>query len=438
MKSFAIVCGSAISDVQKKAVSVLSEILLDGTVKYPYVITYDETADLSSYRCIYIGTKESNPYIRAHSDAVLSHAEGYAIRIKNDTVVIEGADDRGVLYGCMDFYNEFVLKVEHPGDEVRYVHNCFEKPFPDFERISHPAVRDRGIWTWGHVIYDYRGFIDNLVRLKMNTLILWNDRVPFNARKIVAYAHSCGVKVIWGYAWAWNNGCKNVDLATLCDRSVPLFEQYEREYADIGADGIYFQSVTEFNKETIDGVLIADAVTQFVNHTAGLFFDKYPDLELQFGLHATSVKHRLEYIGKVDPRIRIVWENCGAFPFSYTPYDVAKFDETKEFVSRIAHLRGEDDRFGVVTKGLTKLYWPEFEHMEAPMHVGVSSERMQQNRITRKHRIWKYLQAYWITHADYVSDMIRLMAKEKDGDLYITALVEDGMFEKEIMYPVAL
>ena len=30
------------------------------------------------------------------------------------------------------------------------------------------------------------------------------------------------------------------------------------------------------------------------------------------------------------------------------------------------------------------------------------------------------------------------MAREKGGDLYVTGLVEDGMFEKNIMYPVAL
>ena len=30
------------------------------------------------------------------------------------------------------------------------------------------------------------------------------------------------------------------------------------------------------------------------------------------------------------------------------------------------------------------------------------------------------------------------MASGKNGDLYITALVEDGMFEENVMYPVAL
>ena len=41
-------------------------------------------------------------------------------------------------------------------------------------------------------------------------------------------------------------------------------------------------------------------------------------------------------------------------------------------------------------------------------------------------------------HADKAQEMVRLMQKRKDRDLYITALIEDGMFEEKIMYPAAL
>jgi hypothetical protein len=40
--------------------------------------------------------------------------------------------------------------------------------------------------------------------------------------------------------------------------------------------------------------------------------------------------------------------------------------------------------------------------------------------------------------ANYALEAIRLMAREKGGELMLTALVEDGMFEESIMYPVAL
>ena len=34
--------------------------------------------------------------------------------------------------------------------------------------------------------------------------------------------------------------------------------------------------------------------------------------------------------------------------------------------------------------------------------------------------------------------MIKLIQAQSDGNVYLTALVEDGMFEKKLYYPVAL
>lgn len=438
MKKIAILHGTLDTGLRKKAVAALSEILLDYTFEYPYCIPAGEPRDLSAYTVIYVGTKENHPYLRAHSTSVLTHPEEYVITVKNGTVTIEGSDDAGVLYGCMDFYHKYITKCEYPDHEVEYWRNCFARDLPDFEYTSYPAVRNRGIWTWGHVIYDYRGFIDHMAKLKMNTLIVWNDRVPVNAADLISCAHDAGIKVIWGYAWGWENGCHTVDLTRLGEQSEEIFQCYERDYAPLGGDGIYFQSATEVSKDTIGGVSVAETVTNFVNETAARFYEKYPDLEIQFGLHATSVKNRLDVIAKVDPRIRIVWENCGAFPFAYIPKKLDTFDETVGFVRKIAALRGENDRFGAVTKGLTKLYWPEFEHMPESLNVGVSSDFMKANRSVRKRRIWRYLQAYWITNADKVAEMLRAMTEAKDGDLTLTALVEDGMFECDLMYPVAL
>ena len=91
MKKIAIIYGEIGNGVQKKALAVLSELLLDYTVAYPYCFPYGAEEDLSEYRCIYIGTKGNNPYLAAHSKAVLSHREEYAICVENDTVMILGA-----------------------------------------------------------------------------------------------------------------------------------------------------------------------------------------------------------------------------------------------------------------------------------------------------------------------------------------------------------
>lgn len=439
MKKIAIIYGALRSGVYKKAVEMLSQFLLDYTYEYPVCLAYDPEADYSMYRCIYIGTREDNAYIAkvAESQEQLQ-PQGYRIKVASGTVTIEGADDAGLLYGCIDFYNKYIMKFEFPHDDAYYRINFFEKDLPDFEYSSAPAVKNRGIWTWGHVIYDYRGFIDNMVKLKMNTVIVWNDFAPVNAEDFITYAHDRNVKVIWGFAWLWDTDCNKFNIAALGDAGDEIAEKYKREYAPLHADGIYFQSFTELDKEEIGGVLIAEAVTNFVNETAQKLFEITPGLELQFGLHATSVKEKLQYLRHVDPRIRIVWENCGSFPFSYIPQDVGKFDETCDFVRTIAQLRGENENFGVVTKGLVKLNWNTFTHPRGPAFFGVSSREMQQNRVERKHKYWKYIQAYWMTYADKAHDMIRLMQQERKGNLVMTALVEDGMFEKHIYFPVAL
>ena len=41
-------------------------------------------------------------------------------------------------------------------------------------------------------------------------------------------------------------------------------------------------------------------------------------------------------------------------------------------------------------------------------------------------------------NADMAQEMVTKMCEMKKGDLSIFALVEDGMFEESIMYPVAL
>ncbi len=429
--------GSRRTGLQKKAIALLSELLLDYTVEYPVCLPASEPLPEGECLRIVIGTKADNPILAKESDAVLTKPEEYAIRVKSGVIFIEGFDDAGVVYGCMDFYNKYLVKLEYPDDD-RFCIQPFDHPFPDFSHQSAPAVKSRGIWTWGHVIYDWRGFIDNMVKLKMNTLIIWNDAAPVNADDIVSYAHENGIRLIWGFAWCWDTNCARFDLNNLDGQIDEIAEKYEREYASIGGDGIYFQSFTELGSETIGGVLIAEAVTDFVNRTAARLWEKHPGLELQFGLHATSVRERLDYIRNVDPRIRIVWENCGSFPFWYVPTDIGRFDETRDFVKRIANLRGEDDCFGAVTKGLTKLDWSRFRHPDGPRNIGVSSEHMKDNRITRKNKYWTYIQAGWITHGEYACEMIRTMIEAKKGNLAITPLIEDGMFERTVMYPAAL
>ena len=89
-------------------------------------------------------------------------------------------------------------------------------------------------------------------------------------------------------------------------------------------------------------------------------------------------------------------------------------------------------------RGLTKLDWPSFSHQDGAVFPGTSSDAMKTDRIIRRSKDWKYFQAYWLKNGDKAYEMIKAMEKSKEGRLMITALVEDGMFEKNLMFPVAL
>lgn len=428
--------------VFRQALKFLTQILLDGTKEVPACVdyaTYMEMEKKDTNRYFFVGTKENNPYIAEKSAHIFSHQEEYNIQVAENTVIIEGMDEGGVLYGCIDFYQKYWMKARLNHDHLQnYFNDLSQGVLPDFQYSSYPAIKQRGLWTWGHVIYDYQGYIDNMVRLKMNTLIIWDDFVPLNAEEMIAYAHQSNIKVYWGFAWGWGLVCSDIDLNKLDELSEAVVQKYEETYAHLGGDGIYFQSFTELKEETINGVLIADAVTGFVNDTAEKIFAKHPNLDLQFGLHATSVKDRLKHMQKVDPRITIMWEDAGAFPYQYIPEKIQDFDETVAFTQKILSLRGEEEKFGAVLKGFTCLRWDLFEHQQGPFYLGAASSVMHQNRIARKAEIWKYVQAYWLRNGDKAQELIRTVAKQNGDTAVLTALVEDGMFEKELYYPVAL
>ena len=419
-----------------QAVRKLSEIILDYTCISPVCMHAHSVLPDETSRYFFIGTRKTNPFLDFGEKPI--SPESYRLEIKDGNVYIEGADAAGALYGAVDFYAKYLVYAESTHASAPYLKNPFEEEFAPFSLTGAPALSNRGLWTWGHVIYDFRGYIDNMVRLKMNTVIIWNDFAPVNAREMVAYAHENNIRLFWGFPWGWDTDCREIDIGNLEKYTRGIFEHYEKNYAATGADGIYFQTCTELNTESLNGVVIAEKVTEFVNHTAGVFYEKYPTLEIQFGLHATSVREKLEYLKNTDPRIRIVWENCGAFPFDYLPENIASFDETAGFVEKIMRLRGENEKFGAVLKGLTKLDWNAFEHQKGPYILGNGSGRLMENRVLRKQPIWRLLQAQWLKNGPKALEMLRTIQKNAKDDIVVTALVEDGMFEKNIYLPAAL
>lgn len=298
------------------------------------------------------------------------------------------------------------------------------------------SIHNRGIWTWGHVIYDYRAFFKNMAKLGFNRIVIWNDIRPLNAEEVLREAHKNGIKLIWGFSWGWTDRCgenvRNIGAERMKTLQAEILTEFEN-YKDICANGIYFQSFTETNDQSVGGVSIAEAVVGLVNSTAAEIYRLMPDIELEFGLHATSVKNSLDIIAKTDPRIRIVWEDCGAFPFDYDPHNTDGFDETCDFVKKILFLRGENERCGFVFKGMTKLDWSTFKYHDEPYSIGTADADFIAARAKEKEPLWDYVTDGWRKNGDYARRMINLVSENKN----ITAdeLIEDGMFEHEIHEP---
>ncbi len=302
-------------------------------------------------------------------------------------------------------------------------------------------VETRSIFAWGHAINDYRAFIKDMARQGLNQLILWNDYAPLNARDIVDYAHSFGIELIWGYAWGWSEGqCGKIgDLSegTLKKLKKEVLRLYDEVWRGLG-DGIYFQSFTEMQADNIGGRQIAAVVTDFVNDVAEELYKKDPKLHLQFGLHATSVREHAEEIARVDKRIEILWEDLGAFPYSYIPDSSGEkeFKKDLDFTETIIkHRPGAP--IGLVFKGFATLDWTNgrFVHQRGRFILGENTSRLMENDRRLRTDAWRQFTTGWIRYGDYARRMAEHIYKLTDGKVNLCMA---GLFDGGIYIPEAI
>lgn len=302
-------------------------------------------------------------------------------------------------------------------------------------------MKETGIWTWGHVIYDYRSFFRNMKSLGMNKITIWNDFAPLNAKALIDEANRNGIRVVWGFAWGWDTDCRSIAAGLsenkLRDIGKSVISVFNEQYRDIAGDGIYFQSFTELDKREAGGKSIAEYVVELVNSTADELLKSYPELNIEFGLHATSVKDDLDVIARTDRRVKIIWEDLGAFPFAYDPFDVNNYDETYALAERVINLRGGGERCGFITKGMTKLDWSAFTHAAGTLVIGESSREFIERRQLEKNPLWQELTEGWRLNIGFAEKMFDLF-KSSENVVSVQALIEDGMFENEIKEPAVL
>ena len=436
-KRFEIVYGTC-DGPEGKALELVNAALRQEVPYLPLVVK----APTGKNHVLYVGTPESNPYVakRLHGKALASD-ETVLISEKQgetETVYIAGGSPVSVLYAAVTFADDFI-----PAAKRRPVgHPFFHAPFTDAELpktevFSRPAIRDRGLWTWGHVLYDYENYFRNMARLRLNKLTVWNDFPPVNAKQFVDCAHSYGIKVVWGFTWGWDQ-YNSTDKLELSEWKKKVCEDYGTLYAPLGGDGIYFQtSFTETSEQSLDGVSRAKLAVDWVNPIADALLSAYPDVKIEFGLHAGSVKNDLTEIAKTDPRVAITWEDCGAFPYAYGAQNLNEKDETLRFTDEIASLR-DGNGFGVVFKGMTWLDWAHFEHHYGSFVIGKSDDAEIEEKTALRRDTIRYQQGYWMQNGDYARQIFEHIADRTNGKADLEALLEDGMFDRHIWLPTAL
>ncbi len=416
--------------MEKKAVELLSaEIgaltLRDTGIYTIHVLACEQVEQaILDTNTVLIGLHRQNPVIQKYIDALAIPQNGYVVKAidnpdspEHKLVLITAHEPTALFYGAVDFVDD-CLAESTPADHhpIRLVDEVLSHPMPDYYSASAPVTKTRTVFTWGHPINDYRNYIENMARLRLNEWIIWNDYVPLNAKDLVEYAHEFDIRVIWGFAWGWSRDCAGIDLSRLEQMKEEILNTYEQQYKNIAGDGIYFQSFTETQLDSINGRPIADTVVEFVNTVSAALLERYPSLRIQFGLHADSVKNHLDSIRNVDKRVKIVWENCGTFPYGALgaepfTFSESEFEQTRRFSETILSLRQGET--GMLFKGFMTLDWcgDRFVHQAGPFVLGKSNRRLIEHDRTMLEPIWRYLQTGWMKNGAYAHRMTRLLTQ---------------------------
>ena len=398
---------------------------------------------------IVIGTYCESAIARKFISAEELPEGAYAVRVvanpdcDGGSIVIITARSSAHLYLAAAMYIDDYSMLHAPKfGSLILKQELYEEPLEPAFMVRTPKIETRSIFAWGHPINDYRGFISDSARVGINQIILWNDYAPLNAKDIVEYAHSFGIEVLWGYSWGWSEGnCANIkdlEKSTLNELKKSIVLQYESTWRGLG-DGIYFQSFTEKKVDKIGDKNIAEAVVSLVNDVAEELYKLDPELHIQFGLHATSVKDDLDKIAKVDKRIEIVWEDCGTFPYAYMPENVSDEDikAAMEFTEKIVKLRGTDERVGLVFKGFAILDWREgrFVHQRGPFILGDGSPALLLHDRNLRTDAWRNYTAAWLRYGDVARRVAEHALKLTGGKVNLCMA---GLFDGALFAPFAI
>jgi hypothetical protein len=161
-----------------------------------------------------------------------------------------------------------------------------------------------------------------------------------------------------------------------------------------------------------------------------------PNLRLAFGLHATSVKSRLDDVARVDPKVEIWCEDCGEFPYSYNSFVESEeaYKETLDFTKKLLELRGG---VGVclVFKGVMMLDWTKFVFQPGVYVMGEGAAEIAQHDRRIRRGGWREYSADWTLWGDRAQEMLRFVKENKLSDVEVCMA---GTFDGGMYLPLAL
>lgn len=437
--------------VIKKAVNLLSReagalLIREQGVYTIYVLPCEKEGCEIPKNAFVVGCYAESETVRRFVAKEEIPEEGFLIKVidnPNDPesriIILTAHTECELFYAAVSFIDDYIPANAPNNGANRMPDRFFDKPIAKGSYTERPDHKTRSIFTWGHSINDYRAYIDNMARVKLNELIIWNDYVPLNIKDIIEYAHSYGIKIILGYSWGWKEiSGRATEFTDDAVNSVKdlVVKEYIEHYEKSGCDGIYFQSITERQEEEVGGKYVSSVVTDMVNDIAARLWEITPDLRLLFGLHATSVRSRLDDIARVDPRIEILWEDCGAFPYAYGTSlgSDEKYKETLEFTKRLLQLRGGQG-VGLVFKGVMMLDWTRFFYQHGPYVMGENSSAVADHDRRLRCDCWKLYSSEWTRVGERAQDMLRFIADNKLGEVHMCIA---GTFDGGIYLPFAL
>ena len=362
-----------------------------------------------------IGTVTGNPILRRFFRGSEIPAHGFRVKTaahpedpEKQLVLIAGDGASEVLYGVIAFLDDLIPSVlPQNNDGIRDEPDLFRKPLPPIDFADAPQTLVRSVFAWGHTFGRYREYFGNLARLKINRVYLWNEFPPVNAAEIAAEAHGWGIEVFWGFAWGWSTSCSKADLNDLAGSSDAIVEEWREVWRRLPGDGIYFQSFTELGAEKIGGRSVAENVTALVNLTAGRILAEHPELKIVYGLHATSVKNRLDVIARTDPRLEILWEDCGGFPYKF---DLPEDAERDDAFTRA--LFAQKRSMGLVFKCQLLQKWTDFVHQAGPCLEGRNGAGTMRHDVAVTTPMWRVYDALWLEKGRRAHELAELIHAE--------------------------